>query len=374
MEQECNLRFNDNTKHENGLINMLSEIEMEQAIAKRDKSADGRFVYGVVTTSIFCRPSCSSKPAKTENLRFFYEVEQAMLAGYRPCKRCCPAGRDEKMDCLIKVARYIENHGDEQMTLASLAEMFDLSSSTLQRKFKQAFGVSPKHYQDAVRMGHFKKSLKEGDGVTEAIFAAGFGSISRVYGEATRNIGMSPKAYKDGGTGEVIHYAVRQTQLGFMLMAATEKGVCFVQFADDETALLTQLQVEFPKAQLTLSLAKDSVELDHWIDALEQHIDQGAPRPELPLDIRGTVFQIQVWRFLLSIQDGSTVSYADVAVGIDKPKAVRAAASACGKNRIAVLIPCHRVLRGDGSLGGYRWGQERKKELLEKEKAITPIK
>lgn len=269
---------------------------------------------------------------------------------------------------LVAVARHIEAHADEPLPLASLAVIAGLSSSRLQKQFKEAFGISPKAYQDAARMRRFKQSLKDGDKVTDAIFASGFGSVSRVYGEATRNIGMQPKAYRAGGAGEVIVYACRATALGLMAMAATDKGVCLVQFGDDEASLITCLEAEFPNAELIASPARDAPELDAWMDALDQHISKGAPKPDLPLDMRGTAFQVKVWQFLLTIQEGDVLSYSQVAEKIDKPKAVRAVGSACGKNRIGVLIPCHRVLRGDGGLGGYRWGLERKRALLDAER------
>ncbi len=291
-----------------------------------------------------------------------------MVAGFRPCKRCQSTEGMPRVDRLVAIARHIEAHAADRLTLASLADIAGLSPSRLQRIFKHAFGVSPKAYQDSVRMRRFKQSLKGGDGVTDAIFASGFGSISRVYGEATRNIGMAPKAYRAGGAGEVITYACRSTALGLMTMAATDKGVCFVQFDDDEASLLSKLEMEFPKAELCASPAQDAPELDAWMAALGQHISEGAPRPDLPLDLRGTAFQIKVWQFLLSIQQGDVLSYSELAARIDKPKAVRAVASACAKNRIGVLIPCHRVLRGDGTLGGYRWGLARKRALLDTER------
>lgn len=347
----------------------LSENEMKNAIAQKDGSFDGQFYYGVITTGVFCSPSCSTKAANPENLRFFFDIESAMHAGFRPCKRCNPAGQDERTHQLIDVARYIETHAENKMTLTQLGNIARLSPSRLQRTFKDMFGVSPKHYQDAVRMRKFKRSLKEGEGVTDAIYSSGYGSISRIYGEATRNIGMTPKAYRAGGKGETIHYACRETALGYMIMAATDKGVCSVQFGDDKESLLTLLCDEFPEAQLVLSAAQDTSELDSWMLALDQHISQGAPRPDVPLDIRGTAFQIKVWQFLLSIKEGDVMSYGEVAEHIDSPKAVRAVGTACGKNPVGILIPCHRVLRSDGSLGGYRWGLERKRTLLDMERA-----
>ncbi|WCE28844.1 bifunctional transcriptional activator/DNA repair enzyme AdaA [Vibrio sp. SCSIO 43137] len=346
----------------------LAEYEMQKAVESRDARYNGRFYYGVVTTGIFCQPSCPAKAANRENLRFFSDIESAMQAGFRPCQRCHPTGKDKRTGKLINVARYIEQKAEEKLTLDQLSAIAQLSPSRLQRAFKEIFGVSPKQYQDAVRMGKFKNSLKEGDGVTEAIYASGFGSISRVYGEASRNIGMSPKAYRAGGKGEVIYYAIRETALGHMIMAATEKGVCSVQFDDDKQVLLTHLRHEFPNAELIASAAQDAPELDSWMIALDEHISRGAPRPDVPLDIRGTAFQIKVWQCLLSIKEGDIMSYGEVAELIDKPKAVRAVGTACGKNPVGVLIPCHRVLRSDGALGGYRWGLERKRTLLDMER------
>jgi len=354
-------------------MSTLSEIKMRKAIEIRDKSFDGVFFFGVITTGVFCQPSCSAKAAKAENIRLFSNIEAAMVAGFRPCKRCHPIQGISRVERLIEVVRYIETHADEKITLSSLSEIAALSPSRLQKVFKETFGISPKVYQDAIRMDLFKHSLKEGESVTNAIYSAGFGSISRVYGESSRHLGMNPKIYCTGGAGEVISYAFRHTNIGLMMMGATDKGVCFVQFDDNEDVLLSQLEVEFPKATLIISTSQNAPELDLWIEALNQHISQGVPRPDLPLDIRGTVFQIKVWHFLLSIKEGDTVSYAEVAEKIGNPKAARAIGTACGKNTIGVLIPCHRVLRGDGQLGGYRWGLDRKQILLDKERGGAKI-
>ncbi len=348
---------------------MPSEQEMRAAIKSRDKASDGSFFYGVITTGVFCQPSCTARPARPENLRFFHSIESAIVAGFRPCKRCYPTKGKSGANRLIEVARYIESHADGRLTLTHLADHTGISPSRLQRTFKEAFGVSPKVYQDAIRMRRFKQSLKAGSGITDAIFAAGFGSISRVYGEATRNIGMTPKTYRSGGAGELIVYACRDTALGLMAMAATKKGVCFVQFGENEKSLMEKLQEEFPNAELVSSPANNTTELDAWMIALDQHISKNAPRPDLPLDLRGTAFQMKVWRFLISVREGDVLSYSELAARIGKPKAIRAAASACAANRIGVLVPCHRVLRGDGGLGGYRWGLERKRTLLDAERA-----
>lgn len=347
---------------------MPSETRMRKAIADRDATFDQRFVYAVVTTGIFCRPSCASRPARPENLRFYADGNAASSAGFRACKRCRPGDEHSTQDRMIEVARYIESKSDERLTLADLGRKFGHSPSQLQRTFKSSFGISPRQYQHAIRTNQFRTLLKEGDDIAGAIYQAGFGSTSRVYGEAARHIGMTPSAYRSGGAGETIHYACRQTVLGPMLMAATRVGICFAQFGNDEAELLRTLSAEFPQASLVASSAKESPELNDWITALNDHLGNESPRPDLPLDLRGTAFQVKVWRFLLGTDDGDVVSYSEVASGIGKPRAVRAAASACGANNIAVLVPCHRVLRSDGKIGGYRWGLDRKRALLDDER------
>lgn len=341
---------------------------MRTAVAERDSKYDGRFYYGVLTTGVFCRPSCSSRQPLPENLRFFANIKSAVVAGFRPCKRCRPMESSPGLERVIEVARHIEAHADDRLTLGSLAKYSGLSPSRLQRSFKAAFGVSPKVYQDAQRLKKFKSALKGGDEITSAIFGAGFGSTSRVYGEAARNLGMTPKSYRSGGAGESIDYACRETVLGPMMMAATDRGVCFVQFGKDEVELLKQLRREFPRADLKPSSARQAGELDDWMKALDAHLNRKGPRPDLPVDLRGTAFQVKVWRFLLTLSEGEVISYGELADSVHQPKAARAAASACAKNRIAVLIPCHRVLRGDGNLGGYRWGIARKRALLDAER------
>ncbi len=266
------------------------------------------------------------------------------------------------------LARYIEEHADEPLPLRDLALRARLSPTHLQRAFKAVFGISPKSYQDSARLRRLRGGLKAGKGVLDAIVEAGFQSTSRVYGHAARNLGMHPSTYRAGGAGEIIAYAVRKTTLGKLLMAAAPRGVCFAEFGPDERALVADLRREFPRATLAVSDNAQSPELDAWITALEGHIETAAPCPQLPLDLRGTVFQKRVWNFLLGVPAGSVMSYGELAAAIGAPKAVRAAASACGANRIAVLVPCHRVLRGDGGLGGYRWGVRRKRALLARER------
>ena len=292
-----------------------------------------------------------------------------MLMPSEPDKHRRPGDPESRLTRLVEAARYIEAHAEERLPLRELAGQVGLSPSRFQRIFKAAFGVSPKAWQHAVRIKRLKTALQEGDDVTGAIYSAGFGSLSRVYGERVRHIGMTPGAYRAGGAGETIAYASRETALGALLMAATERGVAFVQFGEDPEALLEQLRREFPNADLVASDAQEAPELDAWITALETHLAGGAPRPELPLDLRGTAFQMKVWRFLLSVREGDVISYGELAAGIERPQAARAVAAACAANRIAVLVPCHRVLRGDGNLGGYRWGLDRKRALLDGERS-----
>ncbi len=291
---------------------------------------------------------------------------------YRPLPTAAtePEAVSPVSDRMVAVARYIEARPDEPLRLADLAAVAGLSASRLQRAFKETFGVSPKAYQDALRLKHFKQALRTGQTVTDAIYDAGFGSSSRVYGKPERQVGMAPTRYQKGGEGESIAYACRETALGLLMMAATDNGVCFAEFGDDEESLCEQLKKEFPKARLFASKASESPELDAWMTALDDHLRHNKPRPNVPLDIRGTTFQTRVWKLLLSVREGEVLSYTELARRLGEPKAVRAVASACGRNRIAVLIPCHRVLRSDGSLGGYRWGLDRKQRLLAREGSV----
>jgi AraC family transcriptional regulator of adaptative response/methylated-DNA-[protein]-cysteine methyltransferase len=276
---------------------------------------------------------------------------------------------EQTLEKFVELARYIAAQAEQPLTLANLAKRVHLSPSRMQRVFKSIFGVSPKKFQQAARGDRFKAMLREGADVTDAIYAAGFGSSSRVYGRGLHSIGMTPNQYRAGGKGESLSWACRDTVLGPILMAATDRGVCFAQFGSDCDELLAQLQREFPKARLEPYRDPGAGQLDGWIDALNAYIQNKRPRPEIPLDLQGTAFQIKVWEFLLKLGEGDVISYSELAQGIDRPRAARAAASACAANRIAVLVPCHRILRGDGGLGGYRWGLARKRALLDAERA-----
>lgn len=348
----------------------LDEAQCWQAVCARDRNADGRFVYAVKTTSVYCRPSCPSRRAKRENIVFFADAATAENSGFRACRRCRPHLSDRD-DAMTAVAEYILAHAEQALTLEQLAEHFQLSPFHLQRRFKAAFGVTPKAFQTAERFDRLKQALRAGDDITGAIFEAGFGSTSRVYEALDQQLGMTPSEYRAGGEHLRIDYAIRTTAVGMVIMAATERGVCFVHFGEDAATLQAALTTEFPMAECQPSAAQDAPQLDAWMAALENHLNLKQPLPPIPLHLSGTAFQMRVWRFLATMTGGQTTTYKEVAQAINRPSAHRAVANACGANQVAVLIPCHRVLRGDGGIGGYRWGVSRKQKLLAREAGET---
>ncbi len=344
-----------------------TEAAMRAAVRTRDAAFDGVFFYGVVTTGVFCQPSCGARPARPENLRFFATADAAQAAGLRPCRRCRPLHAGRERELLIQLARLMEADPAERHTLAMLGSRVGMTPQRLRRSFRALFGTSPRAFQERLRLQRFRDGLANGESVTTATHAAGYGSTSRVYEPAARDLGMTPRAYRTGGAGETISWAARQTPLGWLLMAATDRGLCCVQFGTDTSSLVRQLRAVFPRARLVASAATHSAPLDDWMHGLFEHLAHHAPRPDLPLDLRGTAFQVEVWRYLTTVPAGQVISYAELACAVGRPGAARAAGSACAANRIAVMIPCHRVLRADGSLGGYRWGVERKRALIEAE-------
>lgn len=288
--------------------------------------------------------------------------------------RCAEAERrvsmgDSTRARIRELCAYIEAHPDESLTLAALGERAHLSPGYLQRRFKAVTGVSPKQYARMCRLRALRESLREGETVTDAIFDAGFGSASRVYEGATERLGMTPGQYRSGGAGLEISYATASTPLGLLMMAATDRGLCFVQFGEDEATLQARLAAEYPAASLSPMPPGTDAAFDAWMAGLRSRLGGAPTGSDLPLDVRGTAFQTQVWEYLQRIPAGETRSYAGVAAAIGRPAAVRAVAGACAANRLAVVIPCHRVIRGDGGLGGYRWGVARKRALLEREAA-----
>lgn len=282
--------------------------------------------------------------------------------------------RQRHSEEMARVARYIREHASKALTLEHLAQRSGYSASHLQRVFKAVFGISPKVYQAEIRMRMLKQGLRAGDSVTKAGYLAGYGSPSRLHDAASRSLGMSPKCYREGGVGETISYARGDTPFGSLLIAATDRGVCFSSFCEQEGDPPPELKEEFPKATLVATPKRSATELQRWMQALRRYLEQNAPCPLLPLDLRGSAFQLVVWRFLQTIPSGEARSYGEVARGIGRPRAARAVAKACASNRVALLVPCHRVLRSDGKLGGYRFGGEAKKRALldfERTKAIS---
>ena len=332
------------------------------AVTKRDSSVDGTFVFGVSSTGVFCRPSCPARRPRRENVRFFDNALAAEQAGYRACLRCRPKAADANPQSaqMRAICRYIEQHIEDRLTLAGLAQQFGRSPFHLQRVFKAVLGISPKAYMDACRLRQVKQNLQAGHDVTTSLYAAGYGSSSRLYERTSTQLGMTPEKYRRGAVATVVHYTIVPSLLGRMLIAATDKGICAIQFADSDRELQQGLMREFPFAVRK----RDEESLAEWSANLTRLMQGKDVHPSLPLDIRATAFQRRVWECLQKIPRGETRSYSAVARKIGMPKATRAVARACATNPVAVAIPCHRVMREDGALGGYRWGIERKEQLL----------
>ncbi|MGB6384251.1 MAG: bifunctional DNA-binding transcriptional regulator/O6-methylguanine-DNA methyltransferase Ada [Terriglobales bacterium] len=337
-----------------------------QAVLDRDSSRDGAFVFAVSSTGIFCRPSCPAKRPRRENVSFFNHALEAEQSGYRACLRCRPKAVDgDPQSAQVRaICRYIEQHIEDRLTLALLAKEFRRSPFHLQRTFKSALGVSPKAYIDAVRLRQVKHNLQAGNDVTTALYDAGYGSSSRLYERTATQLGMTPEKYRRGAVAAVVRYTITKSPLGRMLIAATDKGICSIQFADSDDQLQQGLMREFPFA----TRRRDDAAMAEWRVNLTRLMEGRQTNPSLPLDIRATAFQRRVWEALQRIPRGETRSYSAVAKKIGMPKATRAVARACATNPVAVAIPCHRVIREDGNLGGYRWGIERKEQLLALEK------
>jgi AraC family transcriptional regulator of adaptative response/methylated-DNA-[protein]-cysteine methyltransferase len=339
------------------------------AVVARDGARDGEFVFAVSSTGVYCRPSCAARRPRRENVQFFARPEQAEQAGYRACLRCKPksfSGNTES-DGVKAICRFIEQHLDEPLTLERLGKEFHQSPFHLQRRFKAVLGITPREYADSCRLRMLKRSLQAGDSVTRAMYDAGYGSSSRLYEKTASQLGMTPDKYRRGAIAAAIRYTCADSPLGRMLIAATERGICSIQFARSDGELLEGLKREFPFAVRKV----DEGGLRSWAGALLRHMRGKDLDSSLPLDIRATAFQRRVWAYLQSIPYGVTRSYSQVAKAIGQPRATRAVARACATNPVAVAIPCHRVVREDGTMGGYRWGMERKKALLEMEQSAV---
>jgi AraC family transcriptional regulator, regulatory protein of adaptative response / methylated-DNA-[protein]-cysteine methyltransferase len=336
------------------------------AVVSKDKRADGQFYFSVRTTGVYCRPSCPARLARRENVDFHLSCEAAEAAGFRACKRCRPreASQTERDAALIGRACSLIEKSDEPLRLATLAAASGLSPFHFQRLFKAATGVTPKAYADAQRADRVRKALPSSKTITDAIYDAGFNSNGRFYASSAQVLGMSPGRYRAGGEWVRIRFAIGECSLGSILVAATDKGVCAILMGNDPDALVRQLQDRFAKAEL---IGADA-EFETLVAKVIGFVEQPRLGLDLPLDVRGTAFQQRVWKALRQIGVGKTASYGEIAARIGSPKSIRAVAQACAANLIAVAIPCHRVIRTDGQLSGYRWGVQRKRALLEREK------
>jgi AraC family transcriptional regulator of adaptative response/methylated-DNA-[protein]-cysteine methyltransferase len=342
------------------------------AVARRNREADGRFVYAVLSTGVFCRPSCPSRRPRRDGVRFFDSPAAAVSAGFRACKRCHPGSPQAltRSDKAIQHAtRFLADHVDEPVSLSQLARATGVSAFHLQRRFKQVVGLSPREYQAACRADRFRRELRNGRDVAAATYEAGYGSPSRVYESRPTGRGMSPAAYRRGGEGNSIGFVTVRSPLGWLLVAATSKGICAVKLGDTARGLEEELRREFPRAQIE----QQTLVQPAWVDAVIDGLAGGPSDAAMPLDVRGTAFQWRVWRALQRIQPGETRTYSDVARAIGQPTAVRAVARACATNPACLVIPCHRVVAKDGTLGGYRWGVRRKARLLSGEKKRSKI-
>ena len=336
------------------------------AVLARDPRSDGQFVYAVASTGVYCRPTCPSRRPLRRNVAFFTTPDDAERSGYRACRRCHPRqAQSAAMRAVEQTRALLDASDDRRVTLDVLARSVGLSPFHLQRTFKRLTGVTPKEYAAGRRSERLKTRLRQGDTVSRATYEAGYGSNSRVYEKAHAQLGMTPATYRRGGRGTHIRYTVVDSALGRLLVGATDRGVCAVTMGDDDATLEAGLRHEYPRA----TLERTDETLRDWVEAIVHHLEHGSTLT-IPTDVEGTAFQLRVWKALREIPPGKTRSYSEVAASIGAPLAARAVARACASNHVAVLIPCHRVVREGGALGGYRWGLERKKQLLDTERMV----
>ncbi len=337
-----------------------------RAVAERNPQLDGEFVYGVRSTGIYCRPSCPARRPGREQVRFFDAPEAAEREGFRACRRCRPQLEPLRTEFALirRLCRAIEAGAGSPLRLATLASGLDISPFRLLRLFRRLLGISPRHYADAIRLRRFKLQLRKGGDVTTALYEAGYSSSSRLYERSDAQLGMTPDTYRRCGRGMVIGYTIAPSPLGRLLVAGTERGISAIYLGDADAPLEAMLQREYPEARIR----RDAKQVSSWVRTLIRHLAGRQPRLELPLDIQATAFQRCVWKALQQIPYGSTSSYSAIARKLRQPKATRAVARSCATNPVSVLIPCHRVVRKDGALGGYRWGIARKQALLERER------
>jgi AraC family transcriptional regulator of adaptative response/methylated-DNA-[protein]-cysteine methyltransferase len=333
-----------------------------EAVAARDARFDGRLVYGVRTTGVYCRPSCSSRRPRRENVVFFGAPAAAESAGFRPCRRCHPndEARTREIHAVLRACRLLDDSLDQQPGLKALGAAVGLSPWHLQRRFTRIIGVSPRAYVEARRAERLRQGLRRGETVSRAVYGAGYGSGRPVYERKRELLGMTPATYRRGGQGATVRWTLAESPLGTLLVAATERGVCSVQLGDSDEALEASLRRELPAAELR----RDPGPLTEWVRRILDHLGGTEPRIDVPVDVRATAFQWRVWEALRGIPRGATRSYAEIAQEVGAAGAARAVAKACASNPVALVVPCHRVVRADGAPGGYRWGAERKQKLL----------
>lgn len=346
-----------------GPTSWTSDDERWGAVTRRESQADGAFFYAVKTTGVFCRPSCASRQPRRENVAFFTDAAAARDAGFRDCKRCQPGGLPRELAIVNRACAVLDADPQQRLTLAQLSDAVHVSPFHLQRLFKRVVGVSPRQYQAAQRGTALRDALQSGSDVTRATLDAGFGSPSRMYDSASAELGMAPSAFRRKGAGLIVRYACASTSLGFVLVAATDKGICKIGFGDDEATLTDDLRGEFANADLR----EDAAQLAPFIAQIDAYLRGSRQDFDLPLDIAATAFRQRVWDALRRIPYGETRSYSDIAEAVGSPRAVRAVASACATNPVALAIPCHRVVQKGGALAGYRWGLPRKAALLDNE-------
>jgi AraC family transcriptional regulator, regulatory protein of adaptative response / methylated-DNA-[protein]-cysteine methyltransferase len=336
-----------------------------RATMSRDARADGTFVLAVRSTHIYCRPSCPARRPLRRNVVFFRTREEAEKQGFRPCLRCKPNQIAGPIALVERATRQLAESGEDSVRFGAMARSLGTTPATLRRAFLQVTGLRPRELAEALRLARFKKMLRAGKNITDALYETGYGSSSRVYERSNAQLGMTPATYRKGGTGMKIGYSIAKTVLGKVLVAATDRGVSAVYLGDSEAKLVQELREEYPRAEL--APADDSFE--RWVKEIVQRVDGKPPRVELPLDLQATAFQRRVWQELQRIPAGTTRTYSQVARALGNPKAVRAVARACATNPVSIVVPCHRVIREDGTLAGYRWGLSRKEQLLAQERA-----
>jgi AraC family transcriptional regulator, regulatory protein of adaptative response / methylated-DNA-[protein]-cysteine methyltransferase len=340
-----------------------------QAALARDPRADGRFFLAVRSTGVYCRPSCPARRPLRKNVLFFRTHHEAELKGYRPCLRCRPNEYSSAAALVERAARLLRASpsGDQTMRISFLAFQLGVSAGVLRRAFGQLTGLTPRELAEALRLEHFKKLLRRGKNITDALYETGYGSSSRIYERSNAQLGMTPATYRKGGKDMKIGYAFANSNLGKVLVAATERGITAVYLDGDEKKLAAELRSEYPLAHIS----RDRGNFSQWVREILLRIEGRPPRQDLPLDLQATAFQLRVWRELQKIPRGGTRTYSEVARALGRPRSVRAVARACATNPVSIVVPCHRVIRSDGSLAGYRWGTARKQSLLAKEKALS---